>query len=198
MTSYAPLFVNVNKRVWNPDLINFNNHCSFGTPSYHLQKLFAQNIGTQTVPVETKVEPVKKNLSSPGGIGLGTWLTQAEFKDIKVESDGEVIYESRDGFDEWKECKGEWTQEGGIITQLSQEENIFAYLPANYQEYTLTLKARKRSGNEGFLILANVVDERNYIWCNIGGWGNVRHGLEMVTDGAKTGFGTGTNGKFAL
>ena len=61
--------------------------------------------------------------------------------------------------------------------------------------YTLTLKARKRSGNEGFLILANVVDERNYIWCNIGGWGNVRHGLEMVTDGAKTGFGTGTNGK---
>ena len=195
MTSYAPLFVNVNKRVWNPDLINFNNHCSFGTPSYHLQKLFAQNIGTQTVPVETKVESVKKNLSSPGGIGLGTWLTQAEFKDIKVESDGEVIYESRDGFDEWKECKGEWTQEGGIITQLSQEENIFAYLPANYQEYTLTLKARKRSGNEGFLILANVVDERNYIWCNIGGWGNVRHGLEMVTDGAKTGFGTGTNGK---
>ncbi|HEY3284068.1 MAG TPA: alpha-L-arabinofuranosidase C-terminal domain-containing protein, partial [Armatimonadota bacterium] len=43
MASYAPLFVNVADRKWNPDAIVFDSATSFGTPSYHVQKLFARN-----------------------------------------------------------------------------------------------------------------------------------------------------------
>jgi len=43
MSSYAPLFVNVNDRKWNPNAIVFNGASSYGTPSYHVQKVFSQN-----------------------------------------------------------------------------------------------------------------------------------------------------------
>lgn len=33
MASYAPLFVNVNHRGWNPDLINFDSARAYGTPA---------------------------------------------------------------------------------------------------------------------------------------------------------------------
>ena len=46
LVSYAPLFVNVDDMKWMPDAIVFNSHQSFGTPSYHLQKLFSQSSGS--------------------------------------------------------------------------------------------------------------------------------------------------------
>jgi len=44
MSSYAPLFVNVNHRGWNPDLINYDSSRVYGIPSYHVQKMFAEKI----------------------------------------------------------------------------------------------------------------------------------------------------------
>ena len=40
LVSYAPLFLNVNDKHWEPDLIHFDNHRVFGTPSYYTQLLF--------------------------------------------------------------------------------------------------------------------------------------------------------------
>ncbi|KAJ6316893.1 hypothetical protein OIU78_020057, partial [Salix suchowensis] len=45
MASYAPLFVNVNDRRWNPDAIVFNSSKHYGTPSYWVQKLFRESSG---------------------------------------------------------------------------------------------------------------------------------------------------------
>ncbi|GAB4851809.1 aspartate-semialdehyde dehydrogenase-like protein [Ancistrocladus abbreviatus] len=45
MASYAPLFVNVNDRRWNPDAIVFNSWKAYGTPSYWMQRLFTQSSG---------------------------------------------------------------------------------------------------------------------------------------------------------
>ena len=42
MASYAPLFVNLNHRAWNPDLINFDSSKWYGLPSYYVQKLFSR------------------------------------------------------------------------------------------------------------------------------------------------------------
>jgi len=48
----------------------------------------------------------------------------------------------------------------------------------NWSDYTLTLKARKLSGAESFLIcFARKGQERN--WWNIGGWGNTEHTIEF-------------------
>ncbi len=46
-------------------------------------------------------------------------------------------------------------------------------------DYTLTLKARKISGAEGFLIMFAVRDDRAKSWWNLGGWGNKSHAIEM-------------------
>jgi alpha-L-arabinofuranosidase len=51
MASYAPLFAHVEAWQWNPDLIWFDNLRSFGTPSYYVQKAFANNKGTNVVPI---------------------------------------------------------------------------------------------------------------------------------------------------
>jgi alpha-L-arabinofuranosidase len=49
MSSYAPLWVNVNGNQWTPDLIGFNNTTSYGSPSYYAQILLSQNHGTTVV-----------------------------------------------------------------------------------------------------------------------------------------------------
>ncbi|KAJ0098920.1 hypothetical protein Patl1_22267 [Pistacia atlantica] len=45
MVSYAPLFVNVHDRRWNPDAIVFNSYKVYGTPSYWLQHFFIDTSG---------------------------------------------------------------------------------------------------------------------------------------------------------
>jgi alpha-L-arabinofuranosidase len=50
MASYAPLFAHVDGWQWTPDLIWVDNLRSAGTVNYQVQKLFATNKGTNTVP----------------------------------------------------------------------------------------------------------------------------------------------------
>lgn len=49
-------------------------------------------------------------------------------------------------------------------------------------DYVLSLKARKISGNEGFLIGFQLSGDMEKHWLNLGGWGNTQHGLEGVGD----------------
>ena len=46
MTSYAPLFNDPEFTEWQPDLIAFNNHQCYGTPSWHMLRMFAENRGS--------------------------------------------------------------------------------------------------------------------------------------------------------
>lgn len=52
MNSYAPIFKNENEARWNPDMIHFNSGEWFVTPSYHVQKLLANNVGDYNVRFE--------------------------------------------------------------------------------------------------------------------------------------------------
>jgi len=54
LASYAPLFVNMNHRAWNPDLINFDSSHWYGLPSYYVQQMFAENRGDMTLPVQVR------------------------------------------------------------------------------------------------------------------------------------------------
>lgn len=51
LASYAPLFAHVDGWQWTPDLIWVDNLRSYGTPNYHVQKLFSNYKGTDVVPV---------------------------------------------------------------------------------------------------------------------------------------------------
>ncbi|MFP5205964.1 MAG: alpha-L-arabinofuranosidase C-terminal domain-containing protein [Acidobacteriota bacterium] len=54
MSSYAPMLVNLNPggMQWAPDLIGYNTLASYGSPSYWMQVMFADNLGTQIVPAK--------------------------------------------------------------------------------------------------------------------------------------------------
>jgi alpha-L-arabinofuranosidase len=181
MASYAPLFVNVNHRGWNPDLIGYDSYRTYGIPSYYVQKMFAENRGDVILPVQVES---KETASGPqaGLVGVGTWATKAEFKDLKVESDGKTLYASdfSKGKDGWKFQGGDWKVADGALQQNSTDENIHAVIGnKDWRNYTFSLKARKISGAEGFLIIFRAQDENDRNWWNIGGWGNTGHALEI-------------------
>ena len=181
MASYAPLFVHVNHRHWNPDLINFDNTRAYGLPSYYVQQMFAANPGSRVLPTEVQADDTVLTLPV-GPIGVGTWLTQAEFKDIKVVKDGQVLYQSdfSKGTQGWKMHGGEWKVENGALCQKAGGDNIRALFgEKNWEGYTLSLKARKLGGDEGFLILFGA-DAGGKSWWNLGGWGNKQHGIEFA------------------
>ena len=181
MASYAPLFVNVNHKRWNPDLINFDSAAAFGLPSYYVQQMFSQNRGDTVLPV-TLEAPLVTPIPKGGAIGVGTWLTQAEFKDIKVIRNGETLFSSdfAEGPKGWRLHGGEWKAQEGVLRQSSRGDNIRAIIgDPKWDDYTYSLKARKLSGDEGFLILFRVQDDDSKSWWNIGGWGNARHAIEM-------------------
>jgi alpha-N-arabinofuranosidase len=47
MQCYAPLLVNVNENQWRPNLIGYDALTSFGSPSYHANKMFSTNVGDE-------------------------------------------------------------------------------------------------------------------------------------------------------
>ncbi|MCX5673706.1 MAG: carbohydrate binding domain-containing protein [Planctomycetota bacterium] len=197
MASYAPLFVNVNDRKWNPDLIQFDSSRACGIPSYYVQKMFSTNRPDVVLPVEVQAT-VREAPKPRGAVGVGTWNTQAEFKDIKVAGGGKTLYEAdfTKGAEGWKTLQGKWQVKDGAYQQTSGETDVRAVAgdPA-WTDCTYTLKARKLGGAEGFLILFQVRDQDNWAWWNIGGWGNSKHAVEVSTNGGKHIAGNEVRGK---
>jgi alpha-L-arabinofuranosidase len=183
MASYAPLLVNLNHRAWNPDLINFDSAKWYGLPSYYVQKLFAENRGDVSLPTTVEA-PVIEPAVTGGKIGVGTWNTAAEFKDIKVTSpDGKVLLAAdfSNGIKDWNLLGdgADWKAQDGALRQTTEKEFIRALAgDKKWTDYTLTLKARKISGAEGFLILFRINGNEDRTWWNIGGWNNTQNGIE--------------------
>lgn len=76
MSCYAPLLVNVNPggRQWAVNLIGYDALTSFGSPSYHAQKMFMANIGNRTVPLALTGSPTQSqgDKTLPGLFGSAT------------------------------------------------------------------------------------------------------------------------------
>lgn len=184
MSSYAPLFANVDKKAWNPDLIYFNSNKAAGTPSYYVQKMFARNRPDETVETKVPKLPEVKSYFQPGGVGIGTWITKAEFKDMSITENGKT---NQLDPSEFKKERGDWSQKGGVATQNSMDERCrMVYPMPKSNTYTFRTKARKISGNEGFLITVGHLDESRWVWLNLGGWRNTEHGIEWNGAGRVT------------
>lgn len=188
MASYAPLFVNVNNRAWNPDAICFDAARCYGTPSYWVQWLFSRNRIQQVLPSKIQATlPARQPVT--GAIGLGTWRTQAEYRDVRVSADGQTLFadDFTHGAAQWKPYRGAWSVGDGVYRQndLAEDDRAVAG-DVRWTNYTLTLQARKIGGAEGFLIMFHVRDRDNWYWWNIGGWGNTRHAIEKCSGGLKS------------
>jgi alpha-L-arabinofuranosidase len=124
-----------------------------------------------------------------GGIGMGTWDTKAEFRDILVQtSDRKTLLQPyfANGLDGWQKGGGEWVGSGGVVSQNSRAINCQITCGENsWSDYTLSLKARRTEGTEGFLIIFAAEDSKNLYWWNLGGWGDTRTAIEKMTRGGK-------------
>jgi alpha-L-arabinofuranosidase len=197
MASYAPLFVNDNDRRWNPDAIVFNNEKVYGTPSYYVQQLFGRNKGDMILPTTLSGGNHEKPTPIIGAIGLGSWASQVEYKDVNVVSGGKTLF--ADDFSQetsdWKPMKGSWTTNNGVYVQSSSDTEVRSVVgDPNWSNYTLTLKAQKTGGAEGMLIIFGAKDTDNYYWWNLGGWGNSKHALEKATNGQRSVIGQDSPG----
>lgn len=149
--------------------------------SLHLRVGRLAAFGMLASALATLLLPVQAAESARGMIGVGTWATQAEFKDIKVVKGDQTLFASdfSKGLQGWKTTRGNWQIVDGALRQTSKEEDARALIgDPTWSDYTLTLKARKLGGNEGFLIIFGSPGDGSKTWWNLGGWGNTRHGIE--------------------
>ena len=65
MASYAPLFVNVNKRDWGINLIEFDSSRSYAHASYYVQKVFAENRPDVNLATEYETSCPKPDPAEP-------------------------------------------------------------------------------------------------------------------------------------
>ncbi|MFI6336614.1 alpha-L-arabinofuranosidase C-terminal domain-containing protein [Streptomyces sp. NPDC050535] len=191
LASYAPLLANEDYVQWRPDLIWFNNHASWGSADYAVQKLFMTNVGDRVVPSSATGTP---SVSGPisGAVGLSTWATTAAYDDVRVtgadgtalladDFSGDVSRWTHTGTGSWRVQDGQYVQSDEAATNTMVEAGDPAW-----HDYDLHVKATKRSGSEGFLVAFGVKDTGNYYWWNLGGWNNTTSAVEQAVDGGKS------------
>ncbi|WKX07740.1 alpha-L-arabinofuranosidase C-terminal domain-containing protein [Streptomyces sp. NL15-2K] len=191
LASYAPLFANEDYVQWSPDMVWFNNHTSWNSANYEVQKLFMNNVGDRVVPSKATGTP---SLLAPitGAVGLSTWATSAAYDDVRVtDADGNPLLT-----DDFSGDASKWTHTGGgswsiqdgqyVQTDAAAENTMVSAGDPNWRDYDMHVKATKKSGKEGFLVAFGVKDTGNYYWWNLGGWNNTQSAVEQAVDGGKS------------
>jgi len=208
MECYAPLFANVNVEdkaagnprgwQWNTNLIGYNALTAFGSPSYYMLATFGENRGDAVVATHFDApEVTPPDDAHPHGlIGLGTYDTRAEYTDLVVTSPegkdlsgGSLIREGQ----KWKFAHGRWSTEDGVLRPVGDNPQTWTMTgDPSWTDYTLTVRARKLSGSEGFLVLWHSSNSDNYRWWNVGGWSNTVARFESSVNGGREAYGPTT------
>ncbi|MFT7838474.1 alpha-L-arabinofuranosidase C-terminal domain-containing protein [Saccharothrix sp. BKS2] len=183
LASYAPLLSNEDYVQWRPDMIWFNNHASWGSASYEVQKLFMTNVGDHVVPSTASGTPWSPSPIT-GAIGLSSWATSVAYDDVEVTSaDGRELFA-----DDFSGDAGNWTGNGygrwGVQDGAYVQSDATATNPLvtagdpSWTDFTFSVKATKLSGSEGFLIPFAVNGAGNPYFWNLGGWNNTRSAVD--------------------
>ncbi|MFJ4787977.1 alpha-L-arabinofuranosidase C-terminal domain-containing protein [Streptomyces sp. NPDC088794] len=191
LASYAPLFANEDYVQWRPDMVWFNNHASWGSADYEVQKLFMTNVGDRVVPSTATGTP---SLTGPisGAVGLSTWNTTAAYDDVRVtDADGNTLLSDDFSGDasQWTHTgSGSWAVQDGQYVQTTEaaENTMVSAGDPSWHDYDLRVKATKKAGREGFLVAFGVKDTGNYYWWNLGGWNNTQSAVEQAVDSGKS------------
>lgn len=186
MASYAPLLENVNHRDWEVNMIHFDSARVFARATYYVQKLFAEHLPSAAVRTSVNYTPTGEKPIA-GRVGVGTWNTAAEFRDIKVERDGRVIYQSDFSNGQaagWAPVtgrgqggRGSWAVADAAYRQTANQIGFSFLEGSEAADTTITLRARKISGAEGFLVFGGTIDGRRVQW-NVAGWGNTQSAIQ--------------------
>lgn len=194
MSSYAPLFENVNTRHWPVNLIKFKADSSFARISYYTIQLMNEHRASDNLQININLAPsTTKKANNKGSIGLATWDTQTEYRNIEVLNNGNTIYKSdfANNLNEWEKVRGSWEIKDGAIAQTAQgPQRLMVLKNKSFDTYTLKLQARKTAGTNAFIIPFAVTDENNMLRAHIGSYVNANAVFEIVTDGSVSNIST--------
>lgn len=197
MCSYAPIFQNDDlPGWWATEMIHFNNHDLFRTPSYYMQSLFPKYLGAENVSIGEEDNVKETSAGDSLQIGVGSWLAASTYKDLKVTlADGTIITPTYTS-DMWTSNDSgtdTWAIDGSSIRQTddtkTMQMNIFGTKFAK-QDYIYELTATKQSGGEGFIVPFSYINSDNYSWLNVGGWGNTKTSFEQCVGGTRATIGS--------
>jgi len=122
-----------------------------------------------------------------GGIGLATWDTHTEYKDIKVIQGGKTVYQSDfvQNPSEWQLLRGQWQvmPDSGLAETADGPQRLAILKDRSFDSYTLTMKARKLDGYNAFIIPFAVKDSNTFLRAHIGSYVNVNCVFERVVNG---------------
>jgi alpha-L-arabinofuranosidase len=184
MGAYAPLYCNTNHKRWPINLINYDSYRWYGLPSYYVQEMFANNQGTVTLPVNVENAPGIEAPYSKGCIGLGTWMNSAEFKDVQVTApNGKLLF--KPDFSKvdakWRTTgMGNWSVQDGVLKQSAITSGVTVFMgDTSWFDYTISLKARKIAGENGFQIYFRNRNNSERIRWDLGGFTNSVHMMEI-------------------
>jgi len=167
LACYAPLLCNTDYVNWQPDMIWFDNHRVYPTANYYVQKMFMTNQGTHTVKYDkngfSRVKVLGENKLS-GMVELEAERCHCDFYDISVTDDS----------------TGKITKYDDIIGIRNKRvflDNV------NSDKYTIKFKAKKFSGDRGFILYLGKKDDKNLVNWTIGGWANSDSALYSLKSG---------------
>jgi alpha-L-arabinofuranosidase len=188
LAATAPLFNKVltdSQYRWTPDCIWFDNESVWHTPTYYVQQMFAANLGKKVVSTDflTYEDCEKITLRPRGGISVTTGNAAVAVKEILVmDKNGNTLLKE----DFTKGIRADWTavvdgiaalpegdaaragdaalpfarndSQGLLLPASSAGENGIFLIRKDWSEYTVTVKATRISGREGFFVGAGVTD----------------------------------------
>lgn len=131
MASYAPIFVNENNQNWMPDMIRFDATHSYGTPSYYVQKLMSQKLGTRNI---TWMEEGNSMQSEEGKSAQRRVYASASREGNKLYV--KLVNPNSENFATMLTIQG-YTASGVVLTQMTAEsdaaentaENMYRVVP---------------------------------------------------------------------
>ncbi len=192
LASFGSLAANANAG-WGDTMFYFGSKRVCKIPSYYVQKMFGTNRGNVVLPAHVLRNPQLRPALSRGGIALGGFKTQAQYRNIIVTSaSGRVLYRShfRDGLGGWRRVQGRWLARRGALQQTPNQRHanghsLIVLRRRGWTNYTLRLQARKIAGGDGLVVRCRAANRRNWIQWTIGGWHNTQQALLARSAGAR-------------
>ncbi len=154
LACYAPLFCNVDYINWQPDMIWFDNHRSYATANYYVQKLFMCNRGNTELAVDIETESEDELWEDTAGNGICLIPqddTVCEYLNVTVSDDN-----------------GERSFGGFTVADRIVE---LGGISGGHCEITADVRMIK--GIKGFKIAFDYKDDENKRYVESGGWQNM-------------------------
>src|SRR5689334_19485529 len=124
---------------------------------YHCRK-FASLLAILVVAIEGSRLTLGQTGPLPrGSVGVGTYATVSQFKDLHVTAGEQVLLHKSlaEGMTGLQVSGGQWGVLDGVLQQSGTQETGVRVFTGDkeWTDYTVSVKARKLSGKEGFFLV---------------------------------------------